>query len=30
MNSGSHIIVNRDGQLQGGADERREGTALGD
>lgn len=30
MNSGVHIIVNRDGNLQGGADPRREGTALGD
>jgi gamma-glutamyltranspeptidase/glutathione hydrolase len=30
MNSGVHIIVNRDGQLQGGADARREGMALGD
>ena len=30
MNSGVHIIVNHDGQLQGGADARREGMALGD
>lgn len=30
MNSGVHIIVNRDGNLQGGADPRREGAALGD
>jgi len=30
MNSGVHIIVNHDGQLQGGADARREGRALGD
>jgi gamma-glutamyltranspeptidase/glutathione hydrolase len=30
MNSGVHIIVNRDGKLQGGADPRREGAALGD
>jgi len=30
MNSGVHIIVNRDGELQGGADPRREGAALGD
>ena len=30
MNSGVHIIVNRDGNLQGGADQRREGAALGD
>ena len=30
MNSGVHIIVNRDGSLQGGADQRREGAALGD
>jgi len=30
MNSGSHIIVNSNGHLRGGADRRREGTALGD
>jgi gamma-glutamyltranspeptidase/glutathione hydrolase len=30
MNSGVHIVVNRVGQLQGGADQRREGVVLGD
>ncbi len=30
MNSGVHIVVNRGGQLQGGADQRREGVVLGD
>jgi gamma-glutamyltranspeptidase/glutathione hydrolase len=30
MNSGVHIVSNRDGQLQGGADQRREGVVLGD
>jgi gamma-glutamyltranspeptidase / glutathione hydrolase len=30
MNSGLHIIVVRDGRLEGGADPRREGVALGD
>ncbi len=30
MNSGLHIIVSRDGRLEGGADPRREGAALGD
>ncbi len=30
MNSGLHILVVRDGQLEGGADPRREGAALGD
>lgn len=30
MTSGLHIIVRRDGALQGGADPRREGVALGD
>jgi gamma-glutamyltranspeptidase/glutathione hydrolase len=30
MNSGSHIIVVREDGLEGGADARREGVALGD
>jgi len=30
MNTGVHIIVNHDGALEGGADRRREGVALGD
>lgn len=30
MNSGLHIIVSRDGRLEGGADPRREGAARGD
>lgn len=30
MNSGAHIITVRDGQLEGGADPRREGVPLGD
>ena len=30
MNSGVHAIVRRDGRLEGGADPRREGAALGD
>ncbi len=30
MNSGLHIIVVREGRLEGGADPRREGVALGD
>jgi gamma-glutamyltranspeptidase / glutathione hydrolase len=30
MNTGVHIIVRRDGHLEGGADHRREGVALGD
>ena len=30
MNSGAHIITVRDGRLEGGADPRREGVALGD
>lgn len=30
LNSGTHIIVRRDGHLEGGADPRREGAALGD
>ncbi len=30
MNSGLHIIVSRDGHLEGAADPRREGRALGD
>lgn len=30
MNSGIQIIVSRDGRLEGGADPRREGAALGD
>jgi gamma-glutamyltranspeptidase/glutathione hydrolase len=30
MNSGLHILVVRNGQLEGGADPRREGAALGD
>jgi len=30
MTSGNHIIVVRDGMLEGGADPRREGVALGD
>jgi gamma-glutamyltranspeptidase/glutathione hydrolase len=30
MNSGLHILVVRSGQLEGGADPRREGAALGD
>lgn len=30
MTSGLHIIVRRDGRLEGGADPRREGVALGD
>ncbi len=30
MTSGAHIIVRRDGRLEGGADVRREGAALGD
>lgn len=29
LNSGTHIIVRRDGYLEGGADPRREGAALG-
>ena len=29
MNSGTHIVVRRDGKLEGGADPRREGAALG-
>lgn len=29
LNSGTHIIVRRDGHLEGGADPRREGVALG-
>lgn len=29
MNSGTHIVVRRDGRLEGGADPRREGVALG-
>jgi gamma-glutamyltranspeptidase/glutathione hydrolase len=30
MNSGIHIVARRDGRLEGGADMRREGAALGD
>lgn len=30
MNSGVHTVVRRDGRLEGGADPRREGAALGD
>ena len=30
MTSGVHTIVRRDGHLEGGADPRREGVALGD
>lgn len=30
MNSGIHIVMRRDGRLQGAADARREGAALGD
>jgi gamma-glutamyltranspeptidase / glutathione hydrolase len=30
MNSGTHVVVRRDGKLEGGADPRREGVALGD
>jgi gamma-glutamyltranspeptidase/glutathione hydrolase len=30
MNSGLHIVVRRNGRLEGGADPRREGVALGD
>jgi gamma-glutamyltranspeptidase/glutathione hydrolase len=30
MNSGTHIVTQRDGHLEGGADARREGAALGD
>jgi len=30
MNSGVHIVTRRDGRLEGGADARREGAALGD
>ncbi len=30
MNTGVHVIVRRDGHLEGGADHRREGVALGD
>ncbi len=30
LNSGGHVIVVKDGQLEGGADPRREGVALGD
>ena len=30
MNTGMHIILRRDGKLEGGADMRREGVALGD
>jgi gamma-glutamyltranspeptidase/glutathione hydrolase len=30
MNSGSHIVTRREGHLEGGADNRREGAALGD
>lgn len=30
MTSGTHVIVARDGKLHGGADPRREGTAIGD
>jgi gamma-glutamyltranspeptidase/glutathione hydrolase len=29
MNSGTHIVVRRGGKLEGGADPRREGAALG-
>ena len=30
MNSGAHILTRRDGMIEGGADPRREGVALGD
>ena len=30
MTSGTHIVVRRDNHLEGGADRRREGAALGD
>jgi gamma-glutamyltranspeptidase / glutathione hydrolase len=30
MNSGVHAVVRRNGRLEGGADPRREGAALGD
>jgi gamma-glutamyltranspeptidase/glutathione hydrolase len=30
MNSGIHIVMRRDGHLEGAADARREGAALGD
>jgi gamma-glutamyltranspeptidase/glutathione hydrolase len=30
MNSGLHAVVRRNGVLEGGADPRREGIALGD
>jgi gamma-glutamyltranspeptidase/glutathione hydrolase len=30
MNSGIHVVARRNGRLEGGADKRREGAALGD
>jgi gamma-glutamyltranspeptidase/glutathione hydrolase len=30
MTSGTHIVMRRDGRLEGAADPRREGAALGD
>jgi gamma-glutamyltranspeptidase len=30
MTSGLHVIINREKYLEGGADPRREGVALGD